>query len=334
LSLAAFSESGAGEDKLGQILKPVAEAVDALVAESTARRARRDYAGSAGALLDALRIDPDNAAVMLLLAGQYEERGMLDEALIWYRSAQRAAPDSEAAAAGIRGITSGLTLAPQRSQSAARGANVKLWVSLAAAILVFVVLAVLIRNARNTPRTVAGKELSIPTPPTAVIPAVPRVSPPTQPTPRSSRSSGYSGGTAAPARPSSAQARTAPEKAIRERLEQTHGYWPPQLRIDDVVADPRYAAVTVTFSMPRSALITKANLVQNAFFIAAAAFTAHNEVQVVTIRCAVPGDNNSYQIAFVGDILRQTALAYSGGVTPEQMNASFTSVWWNPRISQ
>jgi tetratricopeptide (TPR) repeat protein len=327
------SDSSGTDDKSGRIQKPIAEAVDALVAEAAARRVRRDYTGAVAALIDALRIDPNNASVALLIAGVYEQRGMFDEALIWYQSAQKLSPENTTAANGIRELTSRVRFSPARAQSGPAGSNLKVWIAAAAAILVLVVLAVLIRGAKQTTREVSRKALTTAPPPKAVvIPGVPRansgLSTPTRP----ARST-Y-GGSPVVASRAPAQVRTAPEETIKSKLLDTQGYWSPQARIDDVTADPRYAGVTVTFSLPPSTQINRAMVLQNSFYIAAAAFLAHNEVQVVTIRCAIPGEQNGFQLAFVGDITRQTALSFDGGVTTAQINASFTSAWWNPRISQ
>ncbi len=315
------------------IKKPIAEAVDALLAEAAARRVRKDYSGAVTALIDALRIDPENASVALLIAGIYEERGMFDEALVWYRSAQSISPASEAAASGIRDVTSRVRFAPTRARTELLGPNLKVWIAAAAAILVLVVLAFLIRGAKQTARNVSRNALTTAPPPTSVvIPGVPRPNSLRTASVRPAQPSvgGASGLTSRP----TAQVRTAPEAAIKSKLLETQGYWSPQVRIDDVTADPRYAAVAVTFSLPPSTQINRATVLQNAFYIAAAAFVAHSEVMVVTVRCAIPGEQNGYQLAFVGDITRDTALSLGGNITTAQINASFTSTWWNPRISQ
>ncbi len=327
------SDSAGNGDKSAEILKPITEAVEALVAEAAARRVRRDYTGAVTALIDALRIDPDNISVALLIAGIYDERGMLDEALVWYRSAQSISPTSEAAANGIRDITSRLRFSPKGTQSKQARPNLKVWIAATAAILLLVVVAVLSREAKLNTQNNAPKALTtVPPPRAVVIPGVPRVSNSLAPTARSAQPS-Y-GSTPGPASPTAAQVRTAPEEAIKSRLLDTQGYWSPQVRIDDVTADPRYSAVTVTFSLPPSTQINKATVLQNSFYIAQAAFAAHNEVMVVTIRCAIPGEQNDYQLAFVGDIARETARSLNGKTSIAQMNAWFTSIWWNPRISQ
>ena len=43
---------------------------------------------------DALRMDPRNPDIASLLGGIYEERGMLDEALVWYQMALELNPDN------------------------------------------------------------------------------------------------------------------------------------------------------------------------------------------------------------------------------------------------
>jgi hypothetical protein len=131
----------------------------------------------------------------------------------------------------------------------------------------------------------------------------------------------------------SAGLRTPAESAIRAAVAEAQSAAPGGARVDDVIADPRQGVATVTFSVPGGPALTRGRIAAVAVGVARAAFAANAEVKFVTARCLITtGAAAGNQIAFVGDIARQSVEALGRNPTAERLAAAFANQWWNPQL--
>ncbi len=125
--------------------------------------------------------------------------------------------------------------------------------------------------------------------------------------------------------------RTPAESEIGNALRKSGAVQALGVKVDDVIADPRHSVVTVTFSMPAGANLTRESIIRGAAAIVKTAFDAHSAVNNVTARCVISSDMGT-QIAFIGDASRSSIQGLPDNPTIEQMEQIFNNPWWNPNI--
>lgn len=307
--------------------------VPRLLAAANLHKFRSEWDDALSAATDALRQDPRNSEITLTLGSIYEERGMLDEALVWYQMTLELDADSRQGKAGRDRV--GMLISARRKEAAAaprRDPNKQAQLTAigigAVVLLVIIGLIISLAN-RGQPRDpAAGKSTTRDlTPPISQLgtrrpsaPSSPRTSAPP-----------LSGATTSPLRQGSGGSlRTKAEQTIREGLVSAEAVTATGATIDDVIADPRAAVASVTFSIPLKGIVTKDQISRAAVAVARKTFELHPAVRYVTARCIIQVPNaEGSQVAFVGDIARE---AVTPAATDQQLAAAFTHPWWNPQI--
>lgn len=307
--------------------------VDSLLASANLHRIRAEWDSAIADATDALRLDPRNPDIPSLLGGIYEDRGMRDEALAWYQMAIEMNPDSVSDQERLDRVSE-LILAKSRRGGAESfrtfESRTKIWaLALGAVFVVIVALAVI-----SVLRGKSGETLSTKPIPTAGSRqrSMPSMSQPGESLPRRpSTSSETPSPTSSPSATSSV--RTPGESYIRSELATSQSVTETGATIDDVIADPRSGVVSVTFAIQFKTVVTKEQIVRAALAVARKAFDLNREVKFVTVRCVIQvGGAQGTQIAFVGDIARQSADGLAPTAGTEQLAAAFTRPWWNPQI--
>lgn len=308
--------------------------VTRLLAAASLHKFRSEWDEALATATDALRLEPRNPSVTHALGSIYEERGMLEEALVWYQMTLELDENNKQGKAGQDRV--GMLMSARRKAAAAAppkdpNRRAKLYaIGIGAAIVL--VLAVVITSLAlrgGQPKTEAAKPSgkrnlspSISQPwanrtakPSASRPSVPPLSGPTT----STRAQG-----------TLSSLRTKAEQTIRDGLVSAEPVTRTGATIDDVIADPRASVATVTFSLPLRGTVTKEHISRAAIEISRRTFELHPAVRYVTTRCIIqtPAAEGS-QVAFVGDIARE---AFTPTATEQQLTAAFNHPWWNPQI--
>ncbi len=308
----------------------VSRQIAALLALSNLHRSRREWDAAIAEATRALELDSSNPEAAYLLGSIHEQRGDIEEAEMWYRTALDLGSDDPVIRSKLNRITnystvSAIRLLPRRQISL-----------LGAAALFLVVLTALITSwavRSNQPRTEhkikagsASRKTQIRTP--ATQPTTP-LTPPT-----STGVTPTTPFTAQPAAPLSS--RTAGESALKARLAETSTLGGTGAVVDDVIADPRNGSAIITFSLlysPTSGL-TRMKVLEYAWRIARTACTANREVRNVVVRCIItPAGPETTQIAFIGEIKRNSLENLGENPSPAQLDSAFENKWWNPQIS-
>ena len=303
--------------------RPSSVEVGALLTSANLHRLREEWEEAARDAARALGLDPENAEIASLMGTIYEQRGMPDEAAVWYRMALQLNPDSAADRARLTRVETQMAGSTARKN---RFGGAWVWAGAALVALAAVLsVALLMRGkpqveappqavARRPAQTtdIGRRRMDASSPPNA---------PPVGTRPASD-AAGASRGLRTPAE-SRIRGEAADSPAVREL----------RARVDDVIADPRHGAVIVTFSVPSTAPVTKTAVLRASAAIAAAAFEANREVNSVTARCLItePASGGT-QIAFVGEVIRGAIEGLGGQPTAEQMAGVFERPWWNPNV--
>lgn len=305
--------------------------VSALLTSANLHRIRREWDEAVADLTEAMSRDPRNPDIASLLGGVYEQRGMLDDALIWYQMAAEMNPANASDAASLERVKTRLaSQSPDRFQAFQK--QTRLWAALLTAMFLLVVALAVVLIARRpvveTPggRTGAGAKSKSGYETTRNLPSSgPR---------RSHAGPDSSAAAKKPALPPPS-ARTPGESALRTDLAGSTLVKESEVTIDDVVADPRDGVVIVTFTIAAKPGLTRSQVTRAAWTVARAAFDASLEAKFVTARCLVtPGAAGSTQIGFVGDIGRSTMEASGANPSDDQISQAFTRQWWNPQITR
>lgn len=305
--------------------------VGGLLASANLNRIRQNWDAAVADATEALKLEPKNADTASLLADIYEQRGMLEDALIWCQMSLEVSPQSpaeierqERLQKQIRGE------AGSRPDSyTAFQKQMKIGVMVTAGILLVVaVFAAIIWGDRD--RNPARGTLDNPVQRQAYD--RPAGISPGPVTPSSASGRGQNSptmplvGQSVPVQPG---ARTPGEAKVKTDLQSVQG---SHLQIDDAIADPRHGVLVVTFAVPGSTL-TRDNVLASAAGIARAAFVSSPEINYVTARClAASSDPTLTRIAFVGDISRTASDALGANPAPQALTTAFTSQWWNPQM--
>jgi len=298
----------------------------ALLTSANLHRVKQEWDSALADAFAALEIDPNNADIASLLASVYEQRGELDEAVIWYRIAIELNPRSSADAVRLERVSRALNPAASTERAKALSRQQWLWIAGGAGVL-FVILSIVLtvvlgspgdRSPKVVPRAESGAkvaQLNTPSTPTG----------PTGPTNQT--------GDLAGAPPAAVGARTSAEVGIEKGLTESQGVQTAGASIDDVIADPRHGLLVVTFSVPGGPSLSRLKVLDAARAVAVSAFAANGQVKFVTARCVIPAAASSpTQIAFVGDVARVTLDALGEGPSREQIEQAFTNKWWNPQL--
>lgn len=311
--------------------------VGALLASANLRRMRGELNAAAEDAQKAFHRDPNNAEAASLLAAIYEDQGDLEEALVWCQVAVDLDPKMPVYRARLDRIRS--RIASESSAFApVRAFLRKRWVRVVASIAAALVVVAVIVSTWGRPYSPKARPAARVSKPVTI--AAPGEQ---QPPRRPAQSGGMPLSGAQPAGTIPAQApqpassarqslRTLAEIYLRDALSASEKVAASGARIDDVIADPRQAVVTVTFSMSSSSVLNKERILSAAYAIALAAFAANNEAQFVTVRCLIPGNDGGAQIAFVGDTARQTVHPLPDQPSAGQMEAAFGRPWWHAYI--
>ncbi|MCE5313588.1 MAG: tetratricopeptide repeat protein [Armatimonadota bacterium] len=314
---------------------PILE-VGAYLTSANLHRIRGEWDEAVNDATEALRLDPKNADIASLLGTIYQERGMLEDSVIWFQMALEMNPASTSDRARLNDVKARIASARQHPGSRDRFRTIekrtRMWaIGMAALFVVVVVLALIFaagkRNQDDVTKSVSldrGVRQAAPVSTNEPFaPPMPSSGTASQQTTRSRSSDATSlaGGSSS---------RTPAEVKIRQDVSEAEGIG--SAKIDDVIADPRQKIAVVTYSIPDSTL-TKSAVISAAEAVARAAFASNQEVKFVTARCIVTHTgSSSTQIAFVGDISRQAVQALGTNATADQIEASFTGLWWNPQI--
>ncbi|MEN6358382.1 MAG: tetratricopeptide repeat protein [Armatimonadota bacterium] len=308
--------------------------VGAHLTSANLHRIRKEWDEAIADATEALRVDPGNSDIASLLGVIYQERGMLDDSVIWFQMALEMNPDSTSDRARLKQvkdlIAQGGTAVKSKDRFRIFENHTRIWaVSMAVVFIVVVVFALILTgkhknedySSQSSPRP--QSESSSANIDQAAPPIRAQAGNSVDESTQSQKTDSLSGS-------GSSSTRTPAEVKINQDISQAGGIG--SAKVDDVIADPRQAVVIVTYSVPASS-VNKGSILTTSAAVAKAAFAANTEVKTVTVRCVVtPSGESSTQIAFVGDIVRKTVEALGANPTSSQIETSFTSAWWNPQI--
>ncbi|MHB9037839.1 MAG: tetratricopeptide repeat protein [Armatimonadota bacterium] len=300
-------------------------------------RIRKEWDEAVADATEALRLDPGNADIASLLGAIYQERGMLEDAVIWFQMALEMNPDSASDRARLKEVKTRMSEVSAGAKPADHfrifEKRTRVWAgAMAAMFIVVVVLALMLAFGRHDQGDVTGGvKYDRGVESSTTVPSRESAAPPIISSGTAARQPVHSEAKVAPSSSSgNSTLRTPAEVKISESVSQAEGIG--SAKVDDVIADPRQNIATVTHSIPAGTL-SKSAVVSAAGAVARAAFAANSEIKFVTARCLViPGGSSTTQIAFVGDISRQAMEALGANATADQIQASFTGQWWNPQI--
>jgi len=318
--------------KCGKDLSPSAPAprlagsdVTSALASANLHRIRAEWDEAIADATDALRLEPRNPDTASLLGSIYEERGMLDEALVWYQMTLELNPDSAPDQERLERVSE--SISAKRRQRGAGSFHVfekrtKIWAwALGAVFVVIVAMALISTLFKGKPSEAPYPR---PTHPPRAQEQTPPVNQPSETLPQGPKTGSE---TSTPAAPS---ARTPGESYILSELSTSQGVG---ASIDDVIADPRSGTVSVTFTVPFKGFVTREQIIVAAVAVARKTFELNREVKIVTVRCVIQvGGAQGTQIGFVGDIARQTVDALPPSTGSDQLISAFSRPWWNPQI--
>lgn len=299
--------------------------VRSLVASANLNRINGDFDAAVADASLALKHNPNNPEVASLLAGIYEQRGDLDEAQVWFKIAADLDPDSGAYRARLHRVDELIATKSGRARSKRR--DLTAWLLIGAAVVVLLVVgayALVTRPGSRAPRQTVGAGSRHTSSPGQITNPVGGAG-----AGESGRQSlagrgtdGAAGGTAL---------RTPAETTIKTAASESAAARDAHARVDDVIADPRQAIASVTFTLSGTAPASRERVLTAAMGIARAAFGANREVKFVTARCII-GAGDSAQMAFIGDIARTSAEGLPETPEISSIGAAFANKWWNPQV--
>jgi hypothetical protein len=307
--------------------------VETLLASANLHRMRSEWDAAISDATDALRIDPRNPDIASLLGDIYEQRDMLDEALVWYQMALELEPGSEPDRQRLDHVSE---LVAARREAERTGSfrafqkHTRIWTIALVAIFVTVVsfagITALFKGKPSGPAR--PKQTRVERPSGGGEPSRPMPLGPAAPNP-SSESTDLAGTAAG-----GSAFRTPAEADIRSGLSAAQSITDAGVTIDDAIADPRAGVVTVTFSVPFKGFVSREQITRAAVAVARTTFGLRQDIRFVTARCVIQAGGAKPQIAFVGDAARQSIDALAENATDEQLAAVFTRPWWNPGIRE
>ena len=301
--------------------------IGVLITSANLHRVRKEWDKAIDDATEALKIDPNNAATVSLLANIYEQQGMIDEARIWYQAALELNPANAADKAHFDRINSQI-IADMKPTASSPKLFTKTQIGILAAVFVFILTLTLLLTVGNKPKpsTILQNKTGQSQPNS--IEGLPRNSI-KSPVNRASEPS-LDGRKSV-----NTNIRTSAEVAIRDQINKSQAVQSYGAKIDDVIADPREEVAIVTFTIPSGSSVAKANILAVASAVARQTFAAHSQVKFVTTRCIVSGsDSESSQIAFIGDMAKTSLSKLNDNPTLEQLQNLFANPWWNPQIGQ
>ena len=311
--------------------------VGAYLTSANLHRLRQEWDEAVADATEALRLEPNNADIASLLGVIYQERGMLDDALTWLQMALEMNPDSTSDKARLNKVKDQILqrsiLSRQRSHLGTFEKRTRIWaITMTAAFIILVVFAIVLAMGKRSHQPAATSNPKYHSGYSGALSSdESRSYPPIGSSRISSNQNITSKQTTSRSGSDVSSARTPAEVKISNDTAQADGIG--GAKVDDVIADPRQSVVSITCSLP-SASINKSAILATASAIAKSAFASNSEVKAVTVRCVVtPTGASSTQIAFVGDISRQSLQALGLNPTADRIAASFTDIWWNPQIN-
>lgn len=308
---------------------PPSVEVGALLTSANLHRIRREWDEAVDDLSEAMRRDPKNPDIASLMGGIYEQRGMLDDALIWYQIAVEMNPANAPDRASLERVKERL-IAQSRSSMWAMQKHTRLWAALLAAMFLLIVALAVILAVRRPVVQQPTERAPVAAQSRTGYNATPK--PPASAPRHGAVGDGESTGKKTLAPPS---ARTPGESAVRTEITGSAAVQDSGAAIDDVAADPRDSVVIVTFTIPAKPGLARSQVIRAAWAVAKAAFDSSDEAKFITTRCLItPAGAGSTQIGFVGDIGRATMEAQSANPSVDQIKQAFTRQWWNPHITQ
>lgn len=314
------------------VSRPSESNVESLLASANLHKIRAEWEAAIADATDALRLDPHNPDIASLLGDIYAERGMLDEAQVWYQMALELNPRSETDRLRLEKLSEEIAAKRREERTSSFAAfqkHTRIWtISLAAVFVLLVVTALAVTLFRTKSHDTATPKPK----PTAT--AQPQVSLPTaEPTPPGP-AIGPESSAKTPAASGGSSLRTPAEAGLRTALSSAQVVSDAQTTIDDVIADPRTGVVTVTFSVPYRGVVSREQIIRAAAAVARTVFALRQDANFVTARCVVQGSGLGPMIAFVGDAARQSVEALGENPTDQQLAAIFTRPWWHPEIRE
>lgn len=303
--------------------------VNALLASANLHRIRQEWEAAIADATEALKVDPRNPDIASILADIYEQRGQLDDAMIWCQMSLELNPDSAPEKSRLERIRKKSTAAGSASPGAFRALRrrVKIGAMVMAGVFILIlVLALIARNRGGGVDQRSGPEPRQRTPIVSPGLVEPGTTTPNSSVWRPSMTAPLTGGQAGTSAPI---VRTIGEGQIRAELQ---GLRQTGVRIDDAIVDPRQGVLIVTFSVGPD-YATRNAIIAGAGALAQAVFKSNREVNYVTARCLVTtGDASTTQLAFVGDVSRTSLDSIAGNPTPDLVAKAFTTQWWNQGI--
>jgi len=308
--------------------------ISTLLTSANLHRIRSEWDKAIADATEALRLDPKNPDITSLIAGVYEERGMLDEALVWYQMALELKPDSDADKARMDAISA--KIAAKRKAAGTDSFRVfekrtKLWAAVLGSVFVIVVVLAMFSLFPHHKQAHPVRPIHPSSAHSSVNVYAMKSGSSEQAAPHLGMSD--SGKSTSTASESGGSLRIPAEVYIRSEIANAQDVSETGASVDDVVVDPRIADVIVTFSVPIKGNITKDQILRAAVAISRKTFQINPEVKFVTARCVITtGGPKGVQIAFIGDIARVTLESLPANTTDQQAATYFTRVFWNPQI--
>lgn len=299
--------------------------VGALLTSANLNRIKQQWDAAIDDASAALKLEPRNADIASLIGSIYEQRGMPEEAAIWYQMALDMNPDSDADRVRLQRVKEQTT--GRAKPRVGRRNRYWVWAGLAAAALLLIVsiswsLLTGDRSEQPQPKTGAGSTSTRANAARNYTASAPPSEPPAGVKPEAPSGAASSGSVRTPA-----------EALIRSEIAGSEAVQQSRAQVDDVIADPRDNVAVVTFSLPSGVSVTRAQVITAADAVAQAAFAANAQVKYVTARCLMATQGVSgTQMLFVGDVERNSLMNMSQNATPQQLEAVFTRAWWNPSL--
>lgn len=307
--------------------------VAALLTSANLHRMRSEWDDAVSDATEALRRDPRNPDIAALLGGIYEQRGMLEDAQIWYHMAIELNPLNAADRAALERVKQRLVASdPDRLREFQR--RTRVWAGAIAALFVGVMLIALIftmgrSRQRPEPVSQAGPPRSTRSRTYQATPAPPARAPKGMNTSEGEQSEETAGVPSA-----AGTARTAGEREARARMSSLPAVRGMSLSVDDLIADPREGTVIVTVNLAAAGRVARDDIVTAARYAAKAAFDASRDSQIVTVRVIVTPQAGSPQIVYVGDATWPSTKGGQGLAGGAATEPAFSREWWNPQVGQ
>lgn len=303
-----------------------------LIASANLHKIRAEWDEAIDDATSALRLAPRDPDIASLLGGIYEERGMSEEAVIWYQMALELNPNNTQDQERLDRVTRSVSAKRRGTTESFRvfEKRTKVWGWALGAVFVAIVAMAIIT-------TLAGRRhAERPTPSSSMRTAQPIVTPPlgrpgvTLPQrPIPGTEPGRPTETGPPTSVPPPPTRTAAESDVERGLASTPAITDTGAAVGDVMTDPRAAVATVTFTVATKDFVSKDQILRAAVAVARRTFQLHQGLKWVTLRCLIQTGTSAPQIAFTADIARQNALP---NIPDDVVAASCMRPWWHPEL--